>query len=279
LKAAMEFQEHIPSFPLGNFIERIFYYQGFSPPHQLDRFLPDGNTEFIIDLGDTPQSIYDNETLAEVQVCRRAWVSGIRTHPITIPSGRDSRMLIVAFRKGKAYPFYPLPMSEITDVVVSADLIFGADVLDLREQMLAAPSIRHMFSLVEAFLLKRAKGMLSADTSTECVDNVLTSMVHKSDRLSLQQLSDQIGYSQKHFIQLFKKQVGVPPGQYLKIMRFQKTIREIEMAGSIHWSEIALRNGYYDQAHFIHEFKTYSGFTPGEYMIRKTDMLNYVPVY
>jgi AraC-like DNA-binding protein len=46
----------------------------------------------------------------------------------------------------------------------------------------------------------------------------------------------------------------------------------------IRWSEIALESGYYDQAHFIHDFKFFSGFTPNEYLKRKADTLNYVPV-
>jgi AraC-like DNA-binding protein len=136
-----------------------------------------------------------------------------------------------------------------------------------------------MFLLVETFLLRQAGDALCSDVTSQCVAYALSSITSRPDRVSIQQLSDQIGYSQKHFITLFKKQVGVPPNQYMKIMRFQKAIFEIEWARSIHWSEIALRNGFYDQAHFIHEFKNFSGFTPGEYMTRKTNLLNYVPVY
>jgi AraC-like DNA-binding protein len=135
-----------------------------------------------------------------------------------------------------------------------------------------------MFLLVETFLLQQAGNLLSSDIASNCVEYVVASIINKPTGLSFQQLSHQIGYSQKHFISLFKKQVGVPPGQYMKIMRFQKAVLEIEKAGFVHWSEIALRNGFYDQAHFIHEFKNYSGFTPGEYMTRKTSLLNYVPV-
>ncbi|HEU0297642.1 MAG TPA: AraC family transcriptional regulator, partial [Anaerolineales bacterium] len=70
----------------------------------------------------------------------------------------------------------------------------------------------------------------------------------------------------------------VAPKQYLKIMRFQKAILEIEKGTTMHWSEIALQNGFYDQAHFIHEFRAFSGFTPGEYIKRKSSLLNYIPV-
>jgi len=61
-------------------------------------------------------------------------------------------------------------------------------------------------------------------------------------------------------------------------MRFQKAILEIESRDSVHWSSIALESGFYDQAHFINDFKTFSGFTPNEYLKKKSELLNYIPV-
>ena len=269
---------HVPVFPLNQFISGLIYYDGIEPVHNMDRFLPDGNTEIIIDLTDNPQYIYDNETLQEIQTCLHAWVSGVRTHPITIPSGRGSRMLIVAFKRGGAHPFYPFPMTEITDWVVDADLIFGNGFHRLREQLLHAPSAESMFSQVEQFLLRRGGDALHSDPSSMCVEFAVSSIVHQPHATAFRTISDSIGYSQKHFIDLFKNRVGVAPKQYLKIMRFQKAILEIEKDHPVHWEQIALESGFYDQAHFIHDFKNFSGFTPGEYITRKTDMLNYVPV-
>jgi AraC-like DNA-binding protein len=269
---------HTPAFPLSRYIEQFDYYEGIDVVHSLDRFLPDGNTELIIALTEHPQSIHDNETLKEIQVCRHAWVSGVRTRPITIPSGRENRMLIVAFKKGGAHPFYPFPMTEITDWVVGADLIFGNRFHGLREQLLHAPSVEIMFSLVEQFLFLRGSETLQADATTRCVDYAVSTIVNKPDAVGIRDFSSVIGYSQKHFIDLFKRHVGVPPKQYLKIMRFQKAILEIERGRFMDWNQIARESGFYDQAHFIHDFRSFSGFTPVEYMNRKTDMLNYVPV-
>jgi AraC-like DNA-binding protein len=274
----MILQTHKPAFPLNKFIENLIYYDDPGMSHSLDRFLPDGNTEIIIDLMEKPQHIYDNETLKEIQICRDAWVSGVRTQPITIPSGKGSRMLIVAFKKGKAFPFYAFSMRELTDTVVDAGLVFRGGVHDLREQLLAAKSIDRIFQLVEAFLLLQAGDAIREDISTKCIDYALSSIINQPTIRRLHQLSEQIGYSQKHFISLFKDQVGVSPKQYLKIMRFQKAIRAIEKDELIRWSYIALESGYYDQAHFINDFKLFSGFTPNEYIKRRTDILNYVPV-
>lgn len=274
----MIFQIHQPAFPLGRFIDNFIYFEGLNPAHSLDRFLPDGNTELIFDLTEIPQHIHDNHTLEVIQSCRQAWVSGVRTRPITIPSGKDSRMLVVAFKKGAAHPFYPFPMSELTDSVVMADLVFGSSILDLREKLLFAKSTSEMFYLVELFLLGRAGDKLHESTTSNCIKYAISNIISQPTLSSFHNLSDQIGYSQKHFIELFKGQVGLSPKQYLKIIRFQKAIYEIEANRSIHWSGIAAESGFYDQAHFIHDFKDFSGFTPNDYIKRKSGTLNYIPV-
>ena len=274
----MIFQVHTPVFPLQKFVRHFIYYEGFDPVHSMDRFLPDGNTEIIVDLTDNVQYIYDNETLTKIQTCRHAWVSGVRTQPITIPSGKGSKILIVAFKKGKAHQFYDLPMSELADKVVDADLVFGQKIHDLREQLLNTNSISQRFLLIEKFLLQQAGDSLNANTPSKCVEFAVSNIINQPNNLGFQYLSSQIGYSQKHFIDLFKKQVGVSPKQYLKIMRFQKAVLEIEANKSVQWSHVALESGFYDQAHFISDFKNFSGFTPKEYLKRKTETLNYIPV-
>src|SRR5688572_6249980 len=166
----MIFQVHVPVFPLNTFIKNFFYYEGFDAAHTMDRFLPDENTEIIISLNENTQYIYDNESLKEIQACRHAWVSGVRTRSITIPSGNGSRILIVAFKKGMAHPFYSLPMSELTDRVVAADLIFGISFCDLRQQLLNTTSIDQMFLLVEKFLFRQAGDLLHADMPSKCIE-------------------------------------------------------------------------------------------------------------
>ena len=70
----MIFKSYIPSFPLSEYINSFIYYEGYNPDHNIERFLPDGNTEIVIDLTGEAQYIYDNETLKEIQACLNVWV-------------------------------------------------------------------------------------------------------------------------------------------------------------------------------------------------------------
>ena len=77
---------------------------------------------------------------------------------------------------------------------------------------------------------------------------------------------------------MFKFHVGMTPKGFLRVIRFQKAIEEISNRTSVDWTSIAHESGYYDQAHFINDFKAFSGYTPSEYAQKQFEYLNYIPV-
>lgn len=268
-------QIHIPRYPLNEFIEVFVYFKGVQHEHNVDRFLPNGDVEILIDFHDRPQFIYDNESLKEIQACNRVWASGLRTEPITIPSGNDSEMMVISFKKGRAASFFPFPMQEIADSVVDADLVWGSGLGLLREQLLAVDDIAVRFRVVEDFLLSEYCSHMSLDP---CISFAITEMTERPDSINIARMNHQIGYSQKHFIEMFKKAVGVTPKAYLKIMRFQKAVATIDSTSDHDWRTIALDCGFYDQSHFINDFRHFSGFAPEQYSRLRTNYQNYIPV-
>lgn len=264
-----------PAPPLDQFIENFLYYKGYDPSHSIDRFLPDGNVYLLIDLTETPKFIYDNHSLAEIQTCRNLWFSGIRNRYITIPSGRDNEMLVINFHKGKAYPFVGMPMNELTDYVVDGEMVMPKEILDLRALLLDLLTVQQKFLFVEQYLLQTFQPKLQVNPF---VDFAVNCIVQSPHQLSLKYLSDKVGFSQKHFIKIFKEHVGVTPKAFVKIMRFQKAIQEIEATNSANWARIAYESGYYDQAHFINDFKDFSGFTPNQFQQMQISFINYVAI-
>lgn len=271
----MVFEIHVPAFPLSQFIESFIYYRDYNPIHSVDRFLPDGNVNIIIDLTDYPKYIYDNETLKEIQTCRNVWFSGIRNNYITIPSGKDSEMFVINFQKGKAYPFIQMPLSELTDSVVDGELVLTPEIMKLREMILETPLISSKFRTVEKFLTDKFYTRLIVNPF---IDYAVTQIITSPSPQSIEQIADKVGFTQKHLIKLFKDKVGLTPKAFLKVIRFQSAIQQIEDTKFTNWSTIAFESGYYDQAHFINDFKAFSGFTPNAYLQKQYEHLNYVPV-
>lgn len=260
--------------PLDICIAAFTHFKGLVPGHGFERFLPDGNVEIIIDLAGRPEHIYDPGTLTPIQTCRGMWASGVRTRYLTLSSGHKSELFVIAFRKGRAYPFFPLPMEELSDRVLGAEEVWGRRFDPLREMLLEAPSPEAKFIAAERFLLS-LRPRLDLEP---CVDHAVRSILADPAGLALGDLYARIGYSPRHFIALFRERLGVAPKTYARLARFQKAVADIERAGKIDWNEVAGDCGFYDQAHFIHEFKRFSGFTPEDYLRRKSAELNYVPV-
>jgi AraC-like DNA-binding protein len=271
----MIFQVYTPSFPLSHFIENFIYYKDYNPEHSIERLLPDGNVTLIIDLTENPKAIFDNETLKEIQTCRDVWFSGIRSKPISIPSGNGNEMFIINFLKGKAYPFVSQPMNSLADSVLDAQLTCGKNILDVRESLLALKTPRQKFLFAERSFLKIYRDRLYENPFT---DYAVSKILQSPNLVSIRDISKKTGYSQKHFINVFKHHVGLTPKEFLKVIRFQKAIAEVAEKKECNWASIAYDCGYYDQSHFISDFKIFSGFTPQQFIKRNVSFKNYVAI-
>lgn len=84
------------------------------------------------------------------------------------------------------------------------------------------------------------------------------------------------GLSQRRFIQVFSEEVGLTPKLFCHVQRFQEVLRRIEIRDRIEWADVALGCGYFDQAHFIHDFRAFSGLTPTDYLTHRGEHPNHV---
>ncbi|MBK8520473.1 MAG: helix-turn-helix domain-containing protein [Chitinophagaceae bacterium] len=158
---------------------------------------------------------------------------------------------------------------------LDAELVLTNDILDMREMILASSLLAQKFYVAENYLLKKFRDKLIVNPFIEFAVN---SIISSPNQMSIEEIAGKVGYSQKHLIKLFKDNVGLTPKGFLKVIRFQKAIEEIAAAKQINWTGIAYECGYYDQAHFINDFKTFSGFTPEEYLQKQYEHLNYIVV-
>ena len=99
-------------------------------------------------------------------------------------------------------------MNEMADRVVDADLLWGDDFAFLRVRLLEIIEIPLKFETVETFLLRHFQGRLVLNPA---VDYALAEIIRRPDQINFARLSQDIGYSQKHFIGMFKRQVGIAP--------------------------------------------------------------------
>ena len=106
----MIYRIHIPSPPLSFFIEHFFYYEGLHAEHTMEKFLPDGSVDVLIDLTETPKKLFYDEEGTSYKLYSRSWISGMKTDYILIDAS-VSNMIGVHFKPGGCYPFVSFPIA------------------------------------------------------------------------------------------------------------------------------------------------------------------------
>lgn len=263
-----------PPPPLSQYVELLTWYAGYQPDYAYERLLPQGVVELVIDLTDPPKYIYENDTLAITQTCRKAWVAGLRHEYITISALPGSSMLVVRFREGMAYPILQLPIGILKNQVLSADLMLNPEINRLHEKLVNAPTPAEKFAFTLDFLtlrLRQNQGIHPA------VQFAVGKIMADPALVTIDAIAKKTGWSHKHLVTLFDKFVGVSPKEFVRIARFQKAVAAIGDKASVDWSNLAYDCGYYDQAHFIKDFKRFSGLSPAAYLGERGEDLNYLP--
>lgn len=266
---------HFPQPPLSQFVENMWLVQGFIADYTREKILPDGAIELIIDLDSQPKSIFENETSENFRTVTKGWISGERTRYIIIAADTNQLMVGIRFRPGGAYPFFSFPISELSESVTELDLIWGSLVDEIRDQLMGIEPPEQKLVLLESFLLRQAHRSLEAN---RLIAFAVHQLQHSPQFLAIRDLANTIGITQKHLISQFEKVVGLRPKSFARVCKFQKVVNLIEQQKEIEWATIAADCGYYDQAHFIHEFQTFSGLNPSAYLKQRGDYVNYIPI-
>lgn len=254
-------QYHLPS-NLEKHLESILYFKGLSPNHSIERIVPTGHIFVVFELDNIPRNTYDNETLAKIDTFTKVWVSGTHRNFLSISAHQNSEMLVIQFKPTGAFPFLHCPIQKLNDKVVSANEIFGKEILKLRDDILLTESPQSKFELVTNWLLERF------DSKKEAPDYLLTftERLQKEPLSNLKNIVDSYPASQKQLIEHFKKYVGLTPKYYHRILRFNEILKMINQKEKLSWTDIAYSCDYSDQSHFIKEFFLFSGFNPQEFL-------------
>jgi AraC-like DNA-binding protein len=273
----MNFHHHIPGPPLSHFISMMWFGDDYIVPHSLERVLPTGDMALIINLWENRTRVYNADDPRKFNTFEGSIVVGAYSAFTVIDTDEQRATAGVAFRPGGAFPFLGLPAGELQDGNASLSDLWGSQAAsDLREQLLAARSPQAKFKILEQAFLDRINAPV--DPTHPAVSFAVENFRHRPTR-PVSSVTDQIGLSDRHFIQLFSRQVGLTPKLFCRVQRFQQVLRNLSSlaAGSvIDWPQIALTCGYFDQAHFIHDFRAFSGINPTTYLANKTQFQNHV---
>ena len=225
------------------------------------RIIPDGCIEMCFILGDDVKR-FTSET--EYIIQPRAMVFGQITKPYYVqPTGYVNTFAVRFYPYGFAN-FISRPIHELANKETLLTSLFEErSVRELVQKIIEAPSTRSRIEEVESFLLSKL-------TDQSVIDNIVKSTI---DALSKTKgnasinsiLKDDLS-RRRNLERKFSKQVGISPKQLGKIIRLQAALKLMLNNKGEKLTQIAYESKYYDQAHFIKDFKEFTGTNPKEYL-------------
>lgn len=266
---------HIPGPPLSDFVELFWLYEGYQQPHKKERLLPDGSMELVINLAEDRVRVYDPYDPDKFQVLQGSLIVGAHSEYFVIDTAQQRSVIGVHFKPGGAFPFFDLPVKELRNMLVSLEALWGRWADRLRERLLEAGTPQGMFGVLERAL--RAQ-LARRPHRHPAVAFAVKEFYGAPQTRTIAEVTEQIGLSAKRFIQVFSDEVGLTPKLFCRVRRFQRVLRLIGNGRPVEWAAVAADCGYFDQAHFIRDFRAFSGINPSAYLAHRTGHLNHVPL-
>jgi len=226
------------------------------------RVLPDACVELFINYTSTPVAIISDE------LHKRSIVTFRMSRAKDVQMRKGTGVIAICFYPGMAYKFIQVPMYTLSDTTISLADIWGCVAAEIEDTVAGSSNNEFRVSLLQKYLLKELVNGKDDLLITHCLKQARSS----GGLIPVGRLIADIGLSQRHLSRKFQEYVGLSPKEYLRVSRFILSLGHLKRYPEFSLTEVACKSGYYDQAHFIRDYKEYTGYTPGQ-VVQATHIL------
>jgi AraC-like DNA-binding protein len=248
--ASIEFHRYAPSLWLKQYVRNFWMLQGsgvsaFPRPH---RVVPDGCIDLIF-MRRGPTEDY------------QALIVGTMTRPIEEELALHTDYIGIRFNPGGFRHFFQIPPRELTDQIVSLDDLSSQS--GIAERLADDCGLTASLESLEDDLARRFK-----PEERDLLPSIVFEMISaRHGNVPMTELERLTGWSPRHLRRMFHESIGVGPKTFCRIIRFMSAFRILRRNPRPNLLDIALDAGYYDQAHFIHEFEDFYGSSPSTIIV------------
>ncbi|MFW6363430.1 MAG: AraC family transcriptional regulator [Spirochaeta sp.] len=249
---------------LGKYVYWFACYDDFSASDLGFRMISEGTVDILIPLEGYADITAGGSKKSAATVAEPLLIGPQQSYSIYDTSG-CSRAFGIVFRTGGAARFLGPQIGEFTNAMLPAREVLGSRFRVLQEQLFEAPSADRMFELAAAYLRRR----IALDLTYAAEIEYAISAIQRGDigNVSLVDFAENtIGFSHKHFVELFRRYTGFTPKRYQQIIHFTRLLEHCRHYPRTTWRQLALMFGYFDPSHLTKDFHRFIGMTPGEYL-------------
>ena len=222
----------------------------------LQRIIPTGLTELLMYFTPRPKVLNSNKYLSD-----NIALYGHQNDFYDIELTGDLSVFSIVFRPQGLMQFFKFPLHEICNRNVPLKYLSGQAGKDLEEKMGEAVTFHQRVCIAENFLLQN----ITADFEFRKINHIIDLIKNTGGNINIKQMISEACLSRKQFERIFTEHVGISPKQYLKIIRFQFALFQKQQNVDLNMTELSYESGYFDQSHFIKDFKSLCGMTPKQY--------------
>jgi AraC-like DNA-binding protein len=221
---------------------------------------PSGYVELCIDIsnGNTVRHIGNrSEKMPSLEVL------GHLTIPTSATVAKDSTTLVTRFYPHASSLFFPNHISTFTNGSIDLYDILGGESIDLYNRLMEQSSISQKTNVLETFLIQQLSKSKRDPAKLKLIECICLDACTEGEHFNIETVASRYRFSERYIQKLFLDWVGITPKNFFSVQRFNRSLELIQSSDSS-LTSIAYQCGYYDQAHFIKEFKSYTGVTPSQ---------------
>ncbi|HEY8734283.1 MAG TPA: AraC family transcriptional regulator [Puia sp.] len=199
------------------------------------------------------------------EFCPPHFIAGPNDEVCKVRMFPGMKKMIIKFKPGAFYKIFRLSAQQFSNRSRDAAKFLGKHIIEISRQLVVT-HLSGKIELIDAWLLQQMHLPKKADRN---IDEAIHLIERRNGNISLKEL-EQATYTTKRTLERhFLEQVGMHPKTFSRLVRFNGAIRYIESNADLKWRQLADAFGYYDQSHFIHEFKSLTGGLPNDYFSLK----------
>lgn len=257
----MKYQEFQPGLFLKHFVKCYFFYESDSEATFDDTVFPSGCVEIIFNLGSGKwQTEHKGILLTNPAV--ELW--GQIVKPLRIRSIGKNSMLGIRFFPHAAVCFLEDNVERFNDTVTDYSDISGSCVIELQNGLLESKTNAGKIELIEHFLNNKLSTNRERHSKMSMITSIMNEIGDRDFFDNIDNVASRHGITSRYLQKLFLQYTGLTPKLYSKINRFQNSLKRVSRKDAS-LTSIAYDCGYFDQSHFIRDFKSFTGYTPSVY--------------
>jgi len=208
--------------------------------------------------GITAEQLPDGE-----RVVPRMGITGLNRSPRVIHYHRQSAMLLVRFHEGGTAGLVTTPMDELTGTSQGLDSLMDPRLAhEIEDRLDEAPDSASRIAVLQDFL----KSRLPRHTPAPLIGEAIRKIRRSRGNVRIGELVRDLATNRDTLEKRFRHLMGATPKMFSRIVRFQSFVDGYSTQNSL--TEAALQAGFYDQAHLVKEFQTFTGQTPSAFFLR-----------